>query len=133
MKKMLMKICNRCGKKIKQGEICACQKTRHQKYNKFQRDKAKATFYGSQSWRLLSDYVKARANGLDEYLLSKGQIVKGNVAHHIQTIEERPDLKLALRNLIYVSSGTHNAIHTEYNRGKENRRKMQEELQRIRG
>lgn len=130
---MLMRICGKCGRAIKQGETCPCQKARHQEYDKFQRDKTKATFYKSKSWKVLSRCAKLRANGLDEYLLSKGQLVKGNVAHHIQTIDERPDLKMSLDNLIYVSSGTHNAIHNEYNKNKESKEKMQLELQRIRG
>lgn len=130
---MLQRICGHCGRLVNQGATCSCGKNRHQEYDKHQRDKNRARFYKSRAWRLFAESVKARANGLDEYLLSKGQIVKGNVAHHIYTTEERPDLKLSLGNLIYVSSATHNMIHNEYDKGVEYRKKMQAELQAIRG
>ena len=130
---MLQRICGYCGRIIKQGSACSCRINRHKEYDELQRDKIKAKFYKSRTWRLFAESVKARANGLDEYLLSKGQVVKGTVAHHIQTVEERPDLKLSLENLIYVSSATHNQIHNEYDKNAESKRKMQEELQSIRG
>lgn len=127
---MIKKICENCGRKISLLETCSC---RHRIYDKVQRDKSKENFYQSKMWRALSEYAKVRANGLDEHLLSKGQIVRGNITHHIFTVDERPDLKFAKENLIYVSSATHNMIHNEYDKGKESRRKMQEELYKVRG
>ena len=118
---------------VNQGAVCSCGANRHQEYDKFQRDKNKAKFYKSRAWRLFAESVKARANGLDEYLLSKGQVVKGSIAHHIQTIEDRPDLKMSLENLVYVSGATHNMIHNEYDKSAESKGKMQAELQVIRG
>ena len=41
---MLTKICGKCGKKIKQGERCECQKERHKVYNDLYRDRVKNTF-----------------------------------------------------------------------------------------
>lgn len=75
--------------------------------------------------------VKARANGLDEYLLSQGRLAKGNTVHHIYTIDERPDLKLSVANLIYVSSRTHNQIHAEYSKSYERKKNLQMELQTV--
>lgn len=127
---MLMKICLSCGCRIKQGEQCNC---RHRNYDKTQREQVKTAFYHSKEWRLVVEAVKARANGLDEYSLLEGRLCKGNTVHHIYTIEERPDLKLTLSNLIYVSSTTHNMIHAEYDKGKANRKAIQEKLKTIRG
>ena len=126
---MLKKICNSCGRVLRQGEKCNC---RHSKYDKFQRDKVKKGFYKSKMWRRLSEITKARANGLDEFLLSAGKIVKGDVAHHIFTLEERPDLKFSQENLIFVSSSTHNFIHGEYDKNFDSRREMQKKLLKIR-
>ena len=129
---MLQKICEHCGKIISQGTTCPCRANRHRLYDKTQRDKTKSAFYKSKMWRQVAEYTKARANGLDEYLLAEGRLCKGNTAHHILTIDESPELKLSLENLIFVSSSTHNMIHNEYDKGKESRLKMQEKLKAIR-
>lgn len=127
---MLTKICATCGRKILQRESCSC---RHQSYDKIQRNKSRETFYHSKLWRSISDYAKTRANGIDEYLLFyEGKICKGNTTHHIHTVEERPDLKLTVDNLVYVSSATHNMIHNEYDKSAEAKRKMQQILEEIR-
>ena len=125
---MLMRIC-KCGRRVRQGEICPCQKHRHKVYDEKVRDKAKKDFYHSVQWRKTAEAVKARANGLDEYQLAvNGVIVVGTTAHHIYTIEERPDLKLSMDNLIFVSSRTHNKIHAEYAKGESERRELQKTL-----
>lgn len=134
VKNMLMKICNRCGKRLQQNEICECQKVRHKIYNLESRDQIKNAFYQSKEWQKASAMTKARANGLDEYaLVYENRIVKGNISHHIMTIEEKPELKLSLENLIYVSLQTHNKIHAAYDRGGEEKAKMIKRLQTLRG
>lgn len=72
--------------------------------------------------------VKARANGLDEYALAQGQIEAGNTVHHIFTIDERPDLKLSLDNLIFLSARNHNIIHNEYNKDSAAKKILQAKL-----
>ena len=72
--------------------------------------------------------VKARANGLDEYALASGHIERGNTVHHIYTIDERPDLKLSVDNLIYLSAQTHNQIHAEYDKSNARKKELQAEL-----
>ena len=72
--------------------------------------------------------VKARAKGLDEYALSQGYLEVGNTVHHIYPLEERPDLKLSLKNLIFVSSRSHNVIHREYSKGADSKKQMQKKL-----
>jgi hypothetical protein len=126
--KMLMKICANCGKKLKQGESCICQKERHKMYNAVQRDKDKNKFYHSGTWEKLVEVVKARANGLDELALAEGYFVQGNTVHHIYTIDERPDLKTSVDNLIYLSAANHNRIHKAYNRDAVTKRIVQAQL-----
>ena len=125
---MLMKIC-KCGRRIKQGEICECQKQRHKRYNENVRDEEKNNFYHSRKWRQVSNAVKERANGLDEYaLIYEKRMVKGSIAHHIYEISECEELRFSLENLIYVSSQTHNKIHAEYAKGVTTKNAMQEKL-----
>lgn len=130
---MLMKICGRCGKKIAQGEICTCQKSRHKIYNSQYRDRVKNTFYHSTAWSKVSKLAKERANGLDEYALEYEQrIIRGNLTHHIFELDERPDRSLSMDNLIYVSTQTHNMIHAAYNRDEKSKIEMQNKLVAIR-
>ena len=122
---MLMKVCNKCGRRIPHNERCPCQKTRHKLYNSKRRDKEKNNFYHSQQWKSVVAQVKARANGLDEYALAQGYLERGSVVHHIYPIDERPDLKLAIENLIYVSAQNHNRIHAEYSKSDERKKELQ--------
>ena len=124
---MLMKIC-KCGRRIPQGQFCDCQKQRHKIYDDKKRDKSKQKFYASAQWRKITETVKARAKGLDEYLLAFGIMERGTTAHHIYTIEERPDLKAELDNLIFVSAKTHNKIHAIYSRSEEEKTSLQKQL-----
>ena len=128
VRKMLMKICQQCNRRLRQGERCPCQNNRHKRYNGERRDKDKNQFYHSRQWAKLVDMVKARANGLDEYALSMGRLEVGNTVHHIYTIDERPDLKASIDNLIYVSARTHNKIHAEYNVDENAKKDMQARL-----
>lgn len=124
---MLMKLC-KCGRRIPQGKICPCQKSRHNLYDKTCRDKEKKKFYGSTTWKKIVELIKTRANGLDEYQLANGVIAIGTTVHHIYTVDERPDLKTSLDNLIFVSSNTHNRIHAEYAKGEEEKKELQRKL-----
>lgn len=112
---MLMKICAKCGKKNQQGVKCSCSKDRHKIYNASRRDKERNKFYHSAVWEKLVAVVKARSNGLDELSLSQGRLEVGNTVHHIYTVEERPDLKTSIENLIYLTAANHNRVHKIYN------------------
>lgn len=113
---------------MRQGENCSCQNDRHKIYNAAQRDKEKNAFYHSAAWERLVARVKARASGLDEYAQAQGYFEVGNTVHHIYTVDERPDLKLSLDNLIFLSAKNHNRIHKEYNKDAESKKILQAKL-----
>lgn len=130
---MLMRICARCGRKVPQGEKCPCSKQRHQAYDREHRDREKAEFYSSWAWKSVARAARARAGYADEYLLAKeGRLGKGGIIHHIQPIDERPERRLDMGNLICVSYATHEYIHQEYAAGKERKKEMQRILFEIR-
>ena len=52
----------------------------------------------------------------------------GSVVHHIHPVGERPDLRLSIGNLIYVSARTHKAIHDAYDKSPEAKKEMQSRL-----
>ena len=125
---MLMKICAKCGKKNPQGVRCSCRNERHKVYNATRRGKDRNKFYHSVVWTRLIEMVKARANGLDELSLAEGKFEVGNTVHHIYTVEERPDLKTSIENLIYLSAANHNRVHREYNRDETSKKILQAKL-----
>ena len=130
---MLTKICGRCGRVIKQGTQCPCEAERQREYDCEHRNRESASFYHSKSWKLLQQAVASRAGYTDEYLrYYKGRIQQGRIAHHIAPVDERPDLRLDGRNIIYVSDKTHQMIHAEYGKGEREKREMMMRLYRIR-
>ena len=133
VKSMLMKICGKCGRKIRQDEICSCQKQRHKLYDMQQRDQYKKDFYHSVAWSKVSKLAKARANGLDEYAFEyEHRIIPGSLTHHIFELNDRADLRLSPDNLIFVSTQTHAMIHAAYNRDEKSKIEMQNKLLMIR-
>lgn len=125
---MLMRVCQKCGKKIPLGNRCSCSKERHKLYNRYCRNEEAKKFYHSAQWSKLVAQVKARAAGLDELLLEEGKIETGNTVHHIYPIDERPDLRLTFSNLIYLSAKSHNRVHSEYNKNAGSKGDMQKKL-----
>ena len=125
---MLTRICPSCGRLASQGERCACQASRHKAYDIARRDQDKARFYHSREWRAVVAAVRARAGYADELAKAGGRLVPGSVVHHIHPVGERPDLRLSLGNLIYVSARTHKAIHDAYNKSPQAKKEMQSRL-----
>ena len=123
---MFYKLCGSCGNKIKIDEVCSCKKRKDILYNRERKATYKTNFYKSNSWRKLSKQCKLRDNGLDLFQLKlNNKIVKGELSHHIEEVEDNPERKLDLTNLIYVSKATHNFIHSVYNKSEEDKRKLQ--------
>jgi hypothetical protein len=130
---MLTTICSRCGQVIKQGERCQCELERQREYDRDNRNRESAAFYHSKSWSYLQKAIAARAGYQDEYVkFYKGRVMPGRIAHHIAPIDERPELKLDGKNIIYVSDKTHQMIHAEYKKGIKEKEEMQRRLYRIR-
>lgn len=125
---MLMRRCI-CGRMVQQGKKCPdCEKKYQKQYDRTKRNKERAAFYHSAAWKRISEAVKARASGLDEYELAHGNVVKGTTVHHIEPLADNPELGLDMHNLIYVSDLTHQKVHAEYAKGSEARARMQEKL-----
>ena len=125
---MLTRICPSCGRPVQQGEACPCQAKRHKAYDRERRDKDRAKFYHSREWRAVVAAVRARAGYADELAKASGRLVPGSVVHHIHPVGERPDLRLSLGNLIYVSARTHKAIHDAYDKSPQTKKEMQSRL-----
>ena len=125
---MLTRICLSCGRLVRQGETCPCQAKRHKEYDRGRRDKDKARFYHSREWQAVAAAVRARAGYADEVARANGRLVPGTIVHHIYPVDERPDLRLSLGNLIFVSARTHKEIHDAYNKNPRAKKEMQSRL-----
>lgn len=125
---MLVRVCERCGSFVKQGEKCPnCAPPER-------RNKSEHEFYYSTEWKRIATAARQRANYTDEYLLRyDGRAYEANLVHHIYPIKERPALQLDLGNLVVVSNRTHEMIHRAYAKGGDEKEKMQEKLLAIRG
>lgn len=129
---MLMRICGQCGRKIVQGQQCSCQADRHHAYDSEHRDKSRARFYHSREWRQISQAARMRA-GYDEVIYhDTGRLIPCDVVHHIETIGDRPDLRLSMSNLICVTAKTHRRIHAAYDSGQSEKSQMVARLREIR-
>lgn len=131
---MLLTMCSVCGRSHTVGEPCSCAKLRHKRYDKTQR-KASCAVYHTPEWTRVIKAVRLMAHGVDEYiyyrarrlvLLDKGQ----GIVHHIQPIEDAPELAFDPSNLIYVGRATHRLIHKAYDSTPREKATMQEELHR---
>ena len=121
---MLTRICGSCGRRVVQGQQCPCQADRHHAYDTEHRDKARAKFYHSREWRVVSQAARMRT-GYDEVIYhDTGRLVPCNVVHHIETIGDRPDLRLSMSNLICVTAKTHRMIHAAYDHDPTTKRQM---------
>lgn len=119
------KICPRCGRPYAYGSKCKCRAKTN--YNKVNRSNDRyEQFYHSTQWIKLRDLVRARCYHIDFYAWFKyGEIIEGDVVHHIEEVRDSWDRRLDVDNLIYVSHKSHKEIHDNYIT---NREAMQEFL-----
>jgi|SRR5699024_2713035 len=90
----------------------------HKQYNKHRRqyDREYVSFYSSSDWRK-TRYQAMLKTGFQCVRCDDDSIVTTAVmVHHIQTVKDRPDLKLDMDNLMPLCNECHNKIHSEMDR-----------------
>lgn len=126
---MIYKRCSRCGNRIETGQTCECVKQRHKEYDRCSRDKEAKAFYNSKEWLRMRQYILDKYDCIDVYTyIMHGQIEKADTVHHIWELSEEKEQALSEKNLIPVSSATHNLIHSEYAKSEKNKKTMQATL-----
>lgn len=129
---MLMKFCPRCRAMIsadkhycdncqpivdakRKEAIEAYKKKANKKYDK-QRDPKYRTFYRSQEWRKLSQYMIAHAGYQCEDCKSSGKITVATEVHHIKPIQtaEGWERRLDQTNLAVLCPVCHNKRHKRF-------------------
>ena len=89
--------------------------------------KATNPFYGTAAWKACRAAALRRDHGLCQPCLRAGRYaldrhgrrvpVLATVVHHIQHLEDRPDLALELTNLVSLCDRCHDAAHPEKHAG----------------
>ncbi|MED4206583.1 HNH endonuclease [Neobacillus mesonae] len=129
----MLKIC-RCGKTIsvslKRCEKCAAtyDSERHKLYDKHRRDKESAAFYNSKPWKVCSNRIRMRDHYMCQLCLTDKKIKPVDFVHHIKELRDVPKLSLTESNLISLCAGCHRRVHVEYDKGKQQRKAMEEVL-----
>lgn len=139
---MIKRICNHCGKIYtaeRPTDKCPCQKQRRTTYTQHHKE-----FYDSIHWKALAKEIKARdlytdrlalyinsqnspvfdfyltggINILINYLKTPTGKYEANkgilIVHHIQPINEEPELRYKKENLITLNKHTHEWVHQIY-------------------
>lgn len=70
-------------------------------------------FYHTTAWRNKRKEILKRDNYECQLCKEDGGYSKGNVVHHIEHLEDRPDLALDSSNLMTVCEACHNKLHPE--------------------
>jgi len=126
----------RCGKIIDYNEKycdkCAeymheLKKENDRYYDKHMRKNKDV--YHSKQWRKLTNEIKNKFKGIDIYAYYVlGELVYGDLSHHVIPINDDDSRKFDLDNLIWVSNSTHSIVHAEYDKGGRAKQDMQELL-----
>lgn len=130
---MLMKICPKCKTKHEYTGPCpngCLEKDKKERNKIYDRDQRKnSSFYKSRQWIKLTAMCKSRFNGIDIYQLYKyKRLTPGVLSHHIEEVNETPEKKLDINNLIYLSDSSHREIHKIYNQSKLDKIALQQSL-----
>jgi 5-methylcytosine-specific restriction protein A len=95
------------------SDYCSAHKRKSSKlYDKY-RGSARQRGYDN-TWHKLSN-MKLRKNPMCECEECKGQGKIADMVHHIKSVEEYPELRLELGNLLSMNGECHNKLHKSYN------------------
>ncbi|WP_455796641.1 hypothetical protein [Clostridium butyricum] len=83
-------------------------------------------FYNSQAWQRIRDVVIYDCFGMDILEFYRvGRIVQGERVHHIKELEEDWNSRFDVNNLIYLTEKNHRIVHSQYDKGKKERKLIQ--------
>ena len=94
----------------------ANNKLRHERYDRFQRDKNGVRFYHSAQWMKVRE-MKLRRNPLCEACEQAGIVRKADMVHHLIPVKEGTH-KLDREYLVSLCHACHNKIETEIEKEK---------------
>ena len=109
---MIYKRCPLCHRRIPTGTNCGCYEQRRKAHGALPEINS---FYNTELWRICKEKAKRKTFGLDPIsLLCECRLEYGQTVHHILPLEECPERKADISNLIYITESHHRAIHEAY-------------------
>lgn len=116
-----VKRCDKCQDKLNEKK-----KQYNKTYDMYSRSKDSARFYNSPAWKAKRKQMIHRYDYIDIYeWYMNGEIVSGDVVHHIVPLKEDRLLSLNSSNLICISDKTHSFIHACYDMSDKKKKEMQ--------
>lgn len=82
-------------------------------FSQYKASETVGNFYHTTAWRKKRKQILQRDNHECQMCKGEGGYSKGNVVHHIEHLEDRPDLALEDNNLMTVCEACHNKLHPE--------------------
>jgi 5-methylcytosine-specific restriction enzyme A len=70
-------------------------------------------FYRSKVWRNKRQYILHRDRYMCQECKKYGRHTEAKIVHHIEEMEDAPELKLKNSNLVSVCAACHNRLHPE--------------------
>ncbi len=115
-----MAIYKRCANCHKLFEGKHCPECTKKAARKRYREKQSQQLYSQYKWRQCRKNAIIHYQAIDIWLLAIGKTVvcKEPVVHHIVEVEDAPEFKYRLDNLITVTADSHAQIHEMYNKDK---------------
>ncbi|AWZ48311.1 HNH endonuclease [Hathewaya limosa] len=115
----IYRICTECGKRVLAGTLCSCEdKRRKEKYREYKHrrlqdkeERLRQRFYSNSTWLNLSEVIKKHYLGLCVLCWKQGLEEENQFTHHIETVKDRPDLRLREDNLIPLCDCCHKKVH----------------------
>ena len=107
-----MKRCSypRCTALVSGGK---CDEHRRKEYKRYDESRGNSGQRGySNDWQRVRA-IKKRMNPFCEMCLKAGEYVVLDVIHHVRTIEEAPELRLSMDNLMSCCAYHHELIHNK--------------------
>ena len=103
----MKQICSKCGKSIKYGTMCSCNKKHIKEYNKKYRSnvyKEAKKFLSTKEWTNLREQIIERDGYVCQRCLIKYNIITTSnlQGHHIKSRSHYPELQLEPDNIICI-------------------------------
>lgn len=100
------KMCNYCHRIVEVGKICKCRNTKRYK------EKKTDETYIDKRWNKVREKCKSNCFGLDVFAYyHDNKIEFGFTVHHIYPVDEFPERKYDVSNLIYLTEQNHRLVH----------------------
>src|SRR6185437_10146984 len=98
-----------CPEITAEGYCARHQAERRAQYDREQRPE-RCNLYSTSAWRTLRRWQLSQHPAC-EICKAEGRMTLASLVHHVQTVEDRPDLALSRANLMSLCDSCHSRLH----------------------